>query len=67
MKTIGTFLIILGIAAIILGFMNSVPAIAEWIYTWGEGIAWAIKIGFVVIGAALYFIANKRNVAITRS
>jgi hypothetical protein len=59
MKSIGSFLFLLGAAAIIFGFMNMYPRILKWIYDWGEGTAWAIKIGFVVVGAALYLLGSR--------
>jgi hypothetical protein len=67
MKSIGSLLVIFGVAAIVLGFMNKVPSILEWIYKWGEGGAWAIKIGFVVLGVVLYVAGNKRKAAGTGS
>ena len=65
MKSIGSLLFLFGIAAIILGFMNRVPAVLEWIYGWGETTAWAIKIGFVALGAVLYLVGNKQKQAAT--
>ena len=55
MKKIGSFMAVIGIAAIIFGFIERVPRLLAWIYNWGETAAWAIKIGLVVVGAALYF------------
>ena len=61
MKSIGTLLFIFGAAAIILGFMDRVPTLMQWIYNFGECGAWAIKVGFVVIGAGLYLFAVKQQ------
>ena len=61
MKSIGTLLFIFGAAAIILGFMDRVPTLMQWVYNFGEGGAWAIKVGFVVIGAGLYLFAVKQQ------
>ena len=63
MKSIGRILFLFGIDAIVLGFMDRVPAVLEWIYGWGETTAWAIKIGFVAMGAVLYFVGNKQKQA----
>ncbi len=52
---------IVGIAAIVMNFMNLVPRILMWIYAWGETTAWIIKIGLVVVGAVLYFMGNKEK------
>ncbi|HEY6503942.1 MAG TPA: hypothetical protein VIZ28_08220 [Chitinophagaceae bacterium] len=61
MKSIGSLLFIFGVAAIIFGFMDRVPSLLEWIYEWGEGPAWAIKIGFVVVGGILYMMGRKQK------
>jgi len=62
MKSIGSILFLYGIIAIIMNFFNAVPRLLVWIYNWGEGTAWAIKIAFVVVGGALWLIANKNEV-----
>jgi hypothetical protein len=59
MKSIGSLLFIFGAAAIIMGFMDRVPGLLVWIDRWGEGTAWAIKIGLVVVGAGLYLLGSK--------
>lgn len=59
MKGLGSFLFIIGVLAIIMDYANRVPRILAWIYNWGDTTAWAIKIGLVVIGAALYLAARK--------
>jgi len=56
---VGASMAVLGLLAIVLDFLNRVPKLLFWIYNWGEGVAWVIKITFVVAGAALYFMANK--------
>lgn len=55
MKKIGMYVSFLGVFTIFLNFVDRVPKILEWIYNWGEGIAWVIKIGFVVVGAAMFY------------
>ena len=47
-----------GAFAIVLNFLDRVPSILVWIYEWGETVAWAIKIGLVVVGAILYFMGG---------
>ena len=49
---------ILGIFAIVLNFLDRVPRLLMWIYMWGDTVAWAIKIGLVVVGGALFFFAK---------
>jgi hypothetical protein len=61
MKQIGSLIGLFGIAAIIFGFMDRVPSLLQWIYKWGDGTAWAIKIGMVVVGGALYFMGRKNE------
>jgi len=61
MRKVGSFMALIGIAAIVLNFFGMVPKILIWIYEWGEGVAWAIKIAFVVIGAVLYFMGAPKE------
>jgi hypothetical protein len=61
MKSIGSLLFIFGAAAIIFGFMDRAPRLMLWVYNWGDGAAWAIKIAFVVAGAALYFMGRRQQ------
>ncbi|NDW09285.1 hypothetical protein [Dysgonomonas sp. 520] len=59
MKSIGSFLFIIGILAIVLDFVDRVPSVLVWIYTWGDGIAWIIKIAITVVGAILFLIGSR--------
>lgn len=59
MKTIGTYMMIFGAAAIVMNFLGFVPKILFWIYNWGETTAWIIKIGLIAVGAVLYFMTPK--------
>ncbi|WP_138433303.1 hypothetical protein [Winogradskyella algicola] len=58
MRKTGGYMIFFGLFAIVLNFFDRVPSILMWIYEWGEGVAWAIKIGLVVVGAALFFLGK---------
>ena len=58
MKSFGSLLFILGLLAIGLTFVNAVPKVLAWIYLWGDGVAWGIKIGLVVVGAILWLLGN---------
>ena len=62
MKNIGSILFIYGLLAIIMNFFNAVPRILLWIYNWGEGTAWLIKIAFVLVGAAIWWFSGKDEV-----
>jgi hypothetical protein len=57
---IGSIMAIFGILAIVLGFMDSVPALLAWIYNWGENTAWIIKIALTVVGGVLWFISRQK-------
>ncbi len=61
MKSIGSIMFLFGAAALVLGFMDRVPRLLMWIYNWGEGPAWAIKIGLVAVGAILYFMGSRNK------
>ena len=63
MQNIGSTLAILGILAIFLDFFNRVPKVLVWIYNWGDGVAWGIKIAFVVVGGVLWLIGRKQEAA----
>jgi len=58
MKKIGGYMVFFGLFAIVLNFFDRVPSILMWIYNWGEGVAWAIKIGLIVIGAVMFFMGK---------
>ena len=58
MKSFGSLLVILGLLAIGLDYFNAVPKVLFWIYEWGDGVAWGIKIAMIVIGGLLWLIGN---------
>jgi len=61
MKTIGGWLLFFGIGSIILNFLGREFVLLSWIDTWGPNVGWGIRIGFAVIGAAMYFLAPKKT------
>ena len=61
MKSIGSLIFLFGVAAIVFGLMDRVPTLLQWIYNWGDSTAWAIKIGFVVVGAVVYYLGTKKK------
>lgn len=63
MKSIGSTMFLFGAAATVMGFFDRVPRLLSWIDSWGEGVSWAIKIGLIVVGAALYIVGRKNEAA----
>lgn len=63
MQKVGSFLVIIGLLSIAAGYFDRVPKILVWIYQWGDVAAWSIKIGIIVLGAALYLMAGKKQTA----
>ncbi len=51
-------MVFFGLFAIVLNYMNRVPTLLGWIYEWGDTVAWAIKIGLIVVGAVLFFMGG---------
>lgn len=49
---------VIGLLAIVLNFVDRVPTLLMWIYSWGESVAWIIKIGLVLVGAILFFVGK---------
>lgn len=45
-----------GIISIVLHFMNMNLKILVWIDMWGPTVGWAIRIGLLVIGIALFLL-----------
>lgn len=59
MRQIGSLAVFLGIFAIVLDYLDRVPTVLAWIYNWGEGPAWGIKIALIVVGAVLWLIGGR--------
>jgi hypothetical protein len=58
MKKVGMYMALFGALAIVLNFFDRVPTLLMWIYSWGDTVAWAIKIGLIVVGAILFFMGK---------
>lgn len=56
MKFIGLFLLILGMASIVLGLLEYNSLLISWVDQWGEGIGWGIRVGATALGGILYFV-----------
>ena len=59
MRQIGSLAVVLGILAIVLDYADRVPTLLMWIYNWGEGPAWGIKIALIVVGGLLWLIGGR--------
>ena len=55
MQRFGRLLCLLGIVSCVIHFMNLELRVLAWIDTWGQGPAWGIRAGFVVVGLLLMF------------
>ena len=51
---IGGTIALAGVASIVLNFINFNLRILMWIDAWGDGVGWAIRVGLVLLGAAIY-------------
>ena len=61
MKNIGMYLMIAGVGSILLNQVGYEFQLLMWIDNWGESVAWAIRGGAVVAGAALFFIGKNQE------
>lgn len=53
MRSLGFLLLVLGVGSIVVQFMDMEMRLLAWINTWGEGVAWGIRGGLVVLGLIL--------------
>jgi len=61
MRKIGTYLALIGIALIVLPYFGLTLRFLDWINNWGATVAWAIKIGLIVVGAILFFMGKSQS------
>lgn len=59
MKGLGSLLFFLGLISTLITFADRELVVLSWIGNWGEGPAWAIRIGLMVAGAALWLVGRK--------
>jgi len=59
LSSIGGLAVILGLGSFILDFINMEFTLLAWVNNWGEDRAIVIRIGLIVVGAILWFIARK--------
>ncbi len=63
MKGIGGLLVLLGAGSFVLNMMEREFTLTMWIDNWGPTVGTAIRIGLIVVGAALWFVGNKKESA----
>jgi len=55
-KSIGSFLFLLGLFIIVLDFVYRVPNLLFWIHNWWEVVVWIIKILLLISWAILFYV-----------
>ena len=63
MRTIGMYMALAGIISIVLLFLERNLTILMWIDMWGETVGWAIRIGLIVVGGALFLLGPQEEEA----
>ena len=63
MRGIGALFVLLGAGSFVLHLMNRQFVIFSWIDNWGATVGTAIRIGLIVVGAALWFTYRKKETA----
>jgi hypothetical protein len=59
MRSIGGFLVLMGVGSSVLYFLGMEFKLLMWIENWGPTVGWAIRIGLAVVGGALWFFGAK--------
>ncbi|MBI3134114.1 MAG: hypothetical protein HYZ14_05500 [Bacteroidetes bacterium] len=59
MKSIGLGLMGIAALAMVLYFIDYVPTYLEWIYKWGNGVAWGLMVGIFALGGVLAYLGMK--------
>ncbi|QDP01892.1 hypothetical protein [Thalassotalea sp. PS06] len=55
MKQVGLYLMIAGIASLLLNLVGYELKILMWVDNWGDTTGWAIRLGAIVVGALMFF------------
>lgn len=63
MKSIGGLLFLLGLGSFVLHYMNMEFKLLTWVDNWGPAVGTGIRVALIVVGAALWFVGNKREKA----
>ena len=60
MKGLGGLLVLLGILSVAFSLFDYEHKWLTWINNWGDGVAWGIRIGFIVVGGVLWMMARRK-------
>ena len=60
MAQFGILLVLFGAASAVLSFIDYELRLLFWIENWGTGVAWVIRVAFVLVGLALIMMARSR-------
>ena len=64
MRQLGSLLLFFGLGSIALHFIGYEFSVLIWIDNWGPEVGWAIRVGLVLAGCALYFIGMRGERAV---
>ena len=59
MRNIGMYLVFFGGGSFVLNLMGLEFALLGWIDNWGESVGVGIRVGAIVIGAALFLLGSR--------
>lgn len=58
-RTIGYFMVVIGVLLIAMDLAGVLPALTAWTYSWGAKASWIVRIGIIVLGLVLMFIGRE--------
>jgi len=62
MQGLGGFLVLMGAGSFVLQFMNMEFTLLSWVDNWGPVVGTCIRIGLIVVGAIVWFLAKQQAV-----
>lgn len=63
MKSLGMWLFIFGAGSFLLNRLDMEFALLGWIDNWGPAVGVGIRVGLIVVGAALYMVGRRQQAA----
>lgn len=63
MKSLGGLLFFFGLGSFVLNFLGREFTLLSWIDSWGPTTGFAIRVGLIVAGGALWLLARKQEAA----